>query len=92
MSGYLRGDIGVTLFDLALLGKELTGKRTDASSSIVPFVPLLSQGWALLNSNRVTLHPTLARLEETMRESLWTLYDAHGAQLLREALSSGDVR
>jgi hypothetical protein len=48
MSGYLRGDIGVTFFDLALLGRMLIDKTIRPGDGITPFVPLLSQGWALL--------------------------------------------
>jgi hypothetical protein len=46
MSGYLRRDFGLTLFDLALLSRALINKPVDPKDGIVPFVPLLSQGWA----------------------------------------------
>jgi hypothetical protein len=92
MSDYLRMDIGVTLFDLALLGRRLVGRSIDPNANIVPFVPLLSQGWALLRAHRIRLHPALDGIEATMRDSLWSLFTDEGVTKLREAMESGEVR
>jgi hypothetical protein len=92
MSGHLRNDLNVTLFDLALLGRELIGTSIGPNDRVVPFVPLLSQGWALLSAHEVTLHPALLGLERRTRSSLWSLYDDAGVQQLREAINSGGVR
>jgi hypothetical protein len=92
MSGYLRGDIGVTFFDLALLGRTLIDKSIRPADFIVPFVPLLSQGWALLNAHRVKLHPALRDIQSSVRDSLWSLFDESGVRRLAKALQSGDVR
>ncbi len=91
MASYMRQDLGVVLFDLALLGKGLIGGTAGRQSSIVPFVPLFSQGWALLNANKIQLHPALNGIERTMRESVWSLFDAEGLDMLRRALESGEV-
>ena len=92
MSGYLRGDIGVTFFDLALLSRALIGKTIGPNDEIVPFVPLLSQGWALLNAHHVRLQPKLKGIENTMRESLWSLFDVTGLEMLKTALQTQEVR
>jgi len=92
MSDYLRMDIRVTLFDLALLGRRLVGKSIDLNANIVPFVPLLSQGWALLRAHSIRLHPALDGIEATMRDSLWSLFTDTGVTKLREAMESGEVR
>lgn len=92
MSDYLRGDIGLTFFDLALLGRLILDKPIKPNDGIVPFVPLLSQGWALLNANRVRLHPALKGIESSVRDSLWSLFDDGGFKKLSAALLSGDVR
>ena len=92
MSSHLRDEVGVTLFDLALLGRTLLGQSVDRSSGIVPFVPLLSQGWSLLRAHRVRLHPALDGVDLTVRQSMWSLFDAPGIAMLTRALSSGDVR
>lgn len=91
MSGYLSGDIGVTFFDLALLSRKLVDKSVVVSDHIVPFFPLLSQGWALLGANRVRLHPALQGIENNMRDSLWSLFDEAGLRKLSQAMHTGDV-
>ena len=91
MSGYLSGDIGVTFFDLALLSRQLLDKSVVVRDRIVPFFPLLSQGWALLGANRVRLHPALKGIENNMRDSLWSLFDEVGLEKLSEAMHTGDV-
>lgn len=92
MSDYLRDDLGVTFFDLSLLSRTLIGKSIGPDDGIVPFMPLLSQGWPLLRANRVRLHPALEGVEGTLRESLWSLYDPAGVDQIRNALHSKEVR
>lgn len=92
MSGYLRDDVGATLFDLQLLGRLLIDKRIERGDRVVPFVPLLSQGYALLRANRVRLHPDLDGLESTLRDSLWSLFEPRGVEMLKRAMATGDLR
>jgi hypothetical protein len=92
MSGYLKSDVGVTFFDLELLGRRLVGTSIDRSQMVVPFLPLLSQGWSLLRAHRVKLHPALDGIEQDMRNSLWTLFDERAIPKLERAITSKDVR
>lgn len=91
MSGYQSRDLGVTFFDLALLGRDLVDKKVDRNSGIVPFIPLFSQGWPLLGANRVRLHKALDGIERTIRESVWSLFDSQGVDMLQRALMSSEV-
>jgi hypothetical protein len=91
MSQFQQSDLQIHFFDVALLARELVGAALTPNRHIVPFVPLLAQGWALLKATRFRLHPALFGLQDTLRESLWSLYSANGAALLRVALASGDV-
>jgi hypothetical protein len=92
MSRYLRADLGSTLFDVALLARTLVDRPVAPDDHVVPFVPLLSQGWALLGAHRVKLHPALEGIERNARDSLWSLYDADGSRKLRQAMHTGEVR
>jgi hypothetical protein len=92
MSRYLVEDLGVTFFDLELLGRRLVKRSIDRNQMIVPFVPLLSQGWSLLHAHRVKLHPALNGIEETMLDSLWTQFNGHGVEKLEHAMLSREVR
>ncbi|RNF82840.1 caspase family protein [Montanilutibacter psychrotolerans] len=92
MSQWLQGDLGATFFDLVLLSRQLIDRAVAPDDRIVPFTPLLSQGWALLRANRVKLHPRLEGIERTVRESLWSLYDDKGLDLLASAMQTREVR
>jgi hypothetical protein len=70
---FLDQDLGVRLFDVALLSFALSGKPQDgAPTELYPCVPMLSQGWALLPALGVALPERLAGLRGHLRPSLWT--------------------
>ncbi|SNR74074.1 Caspase domain-containing protein [Haloechinothrix alba] len=83
---------GFTLFDLALLEWSLTDNPLGARKRVVPCVPLLAQGWALLNAHRLWLPRALAGLDTDVRESLWTLFGPAGVDKLRTALRNEELR
>jgi len=92
MAAYQAADLGVTLFDIAMLGRRIDGQPPEARDRVLPFAPLLSQGWALLPAHDLELSDGLAPIRDAViTDSLWTLYDANGADALREALEGGDV-
>ena len=92
MSNALRSDLGVSLFDVELLARKLVGRQVTVDDPIIPFVPLLSQGWHLLNAHGIRLHPALDGIERTMRDSLWSLFSSDGVEQLRNALLTKEVR
>jgi hypothetical protein len=92
MSSYLQGDLNVGFFDLALLVRNLVDKSVKRADPIAPFFPLFSQGWTLLRAHRTRLHPALDGIERTMRDSLWSLFDATGLEQRRQAMQTGEVR
>ncbi len=85
------GDLKVRLFDLALLGGELRGRKVRSEKGLFPFVPLLSQGWALLRAQQVVLPPGLEALGDHRMESLWTLFDPQGVELIRSAIKTKEI-
>lgn len=84
-------DLKVRLFDLALLGGELRGKGVASENELHPFVPLLSQGWALLGAQQVVLPADLRELVDHRVESLWTLFDPRGVELIRSAIKTKEI-
>jgi hypothetical protein len=84
---------GPSLFDVAMLAR---GRAAPAPlpDHVFPAVPLLSQGWALLDAYQVQLPARL--LERGIRRhatgSLWTLFDEQGVALLRAAITSEEIR
>ncbi len=92
MSAHLRADLGRGLFDVAMLARELRGKTINREADVVPFVPMVAQGWDLVDAAGVRLHPKLDGIRARVSESLWSLFDRAGVAMLRDALTSGEVR
>lgn len=92
MQSYLRGDLNLRFFDIALLARGLADKQAGADRDVFPFFPLLSQGWALLSANRVKLPSKLTGLERHLVPSLWTQFDARGIEMIRAAMQAQEVR
>ena len=92
MSGYLSADLGRSLFDVAMLSRELSGRSPSVVSTVFSPIPLLSQGWALLPAMRVALAGDLSRLQQCIVPSVWTLVDEDGVAILREALQTGAIK
>lgn len=93
MAGHMRADLGAPLFDLALLARLLDRKDLRRGEPApIGAVPLVAQGWTLLRAFGVKLPPVLAALEDRRLSSLWTMFDAQGAQHIREAFTRGEMQ
>ena len=86
MAGYMRGNLGARLFDVALLARELNGTTTGRDPEILGLVPLLTQGWALLSALQIKLPAALRGVERELRPSLWTLFGPGGVGQVRKAM------
>jgi hypothetical protein len=62
--------LGARIFDIALLAFKLKG--ADESSPALPGIPMLAQGWSLLDPLGISLPAPLRRLREHLRPSIWT--------------------
>jgi hypothetical protein len=91
MSGYMRNDLGMRLFDIALLAGEIDGKTAGRDRKVLGFMPLLAQGWALLEARRVSLPESLRDIRSKLVSSVWTMFDAAGIERIRAAMQKGDV-
>ena len=87
----MRGDLGIEFFDVAMLSGVLSGKSSASREGVVPFVPMLSQGWALLRIRDVQLDEQLIAVRELLRRSLWTTMQPAGLDLAIRTLRSGRV-
>jgi hypothetical protein len=48
----MRGDLEPICFDLTLLADTISGKRIEGPNDVVPFCPMLTQGWqAMTDAN-----------------------------------------
>jgi hypothetical protein len=76
--------VDAALFDAALLAGSLRPQRTP----ILPVVPLLTRGWALLDALEARLPSEVAELRRDLVPGLWTQFTADGAEKARAALAS----
>lgn len=84
MQKFLREQLGVGLFDLALLGRNLVNE-TDAVD-VLPSAPLLAQGWAFVAALGGPRAERLAALRQHVNSSVWSHYRPEGTVLLKEWL------
>jgi len=92
MMDYQRADLGFVLFDLPLLSRSIRGATLGKVPDVLPFAPLLSQGWALLSANEIETPPSLTEVrQQLVPSSLWTLYEPEGVDMVAKAMQSGEV-
>jgi hypothetical protein len=89
---FMRGDLGVDLFDVAMLAGGLTGRSLDGPAVTFPFCPMLAQGWSLIRVKDVRLAREVNEARDHLRQSLWTTFDREGIEPLMEALREGRLR
>lgn len=82
---YMRGDLGVDLFDVALLA----GRLAPDGLGALPFCPMLSQSWAFLGPRGVRLPAVLAEASSRRLPALWTTFDRDAMVLLRRGAERG---
>lgn len=84
---YLRGDLNTDLFDVAMLAGALSGRVVDGAEALVPFCPMLYQGWGLLRVNEVRLRREIAEASNLLRPALWTSFDPKGMSIVIKAFN-----
>lgn len=84
MQQYLRDQIGVGLFDLALLGRDLVNEA--GAANVLPSAPLLAQGWAFIAALGGPHANRLVALRPHVNSSVWSHYSPEGTFLLKEWL------
>jgi hypothetical protein len=77
-------------FDMALLVSSPT-KRDDRNLPIFPFAPMVALGWPLLESRQVELPPGLDGIRSHITDSLWTVFNAEGTEIVNQAMKAGVV-
>jgi hypothetical protein len=77
---YMVDNLHAMIFDVGMLAGKLAGSKSDPV--IVPFCPMLSQGWGLLRVKRTTVPPILEEAANHMPPALWTTFDSTGMDLI----------
>ncbi|GKS65431.1 hypothetical protein YTPLAS72_27350 [Nitrospira sp.] len=87
----LSADLGVTFFDVGLLGGD-QGEDRSNSNLVTPPFPMLAQGWPLLPAFHAKCSALLNTLHLHLLPSVWTLFDQRGVARLKAAITAGEIR
>jgi hypothetical protein len=86
---YMNRDVQVDLFDVLLLARKM---RPPYFQLVVPFCPMLTQGWNLLRAHRVDLPKVLDDAQDELEPALWTTFKPERARLILEAVKRGEIK
>jgi hypothetical protein len=81
VSALLASDLETEFFDTAMFAGKLTGKPF-RDRSVVPFAPMLAQGWDLLHVKGAQLDPRLYDAWSRLRPALWTTFAPQDIELV----------
>ncbi|MFN9800067.1 MAG: hypothetical protein ACK54P_08630, partial [Bacteroidota bacterium] len=86
MAGFIREYLGFCPFDIALLSGQLNENLADPfRDHVFPFLPMLTQSWALLPAYDVRLAEGLENISRhVLSNSLWTLLNPDGVRLVAD--------
>jgi caspase domain-containing protein len=88
---YMLQDLGCSLFDVAMLARKIPGRGRQAGP-IVPFCPMLTQGWNLLRARGVALPPVLDGAQDELEPALWTTFKPERTEAIFRAIQRGEFK
>jgi hypothetical protein len=89
---YMRDDLKTVLFDVAMLAERGVGPRETGPQTILPFCPMLRQGWSLLGVRDARLPGAVREARSWLLPVLWTTFAPQGVTILKDAIARGDFR
>ena len=84
-------DLQCDLFDVAMLARKFA-QRPSNLGPVVPFCPMLTQGWNLLRARKITLPTVLDDAQDELEPALWTTFKPGRTQLIFDAIRRGEIR
>lgn len=85
----MENDLSANLFDVVMLAGRLSQARRELP--VVPFCPMLSQGWGLLRALGVQLPQHISRAGAHLRPALWTTFEPVGMDMIENAYHTGEL-
>ena len=81
----MRLDLELVLFDVAMLANDEPVQTVERGGYIVPFCPMLSQGWNLLEATSARIPEPARDAARHLRQALWTTFEPGGVAILLES-------
>jgi hypothetical protein len=92
VGSFMRDSLQIDLFDIAMLGRQLSKPGAMDSKRVFPFCPMLAQGWNFLRVLQVDIAPGIDKARDHLRRGLWTTFDSEGVAIMTDLLRSGKVQ
>ena len=89
VQAFMYGNLHVHLFDIAMLAGDLNGRAV--RGDVVPFCPMLSQGWEFLRVKDVRMPESVREIRNHLVPALWTTFDPRGMEMVSDALKNGKL-
>ena len=89
---YMREDLKTELFDVAMLDQRGVSPRETGPQTILPFCPMLRQGWSFVAVRDARLSEVVLAARDWLLPALWTTFAPEGVRLLQDAIAKGDLR
>jgi hypothetical protein len=87
---FLVGDLGADLFDVALLA--VRRGQWPPAGPVVPFCPMLTQGWNILRARAVELPTVLDDAQDELEPALWTTFKPPRTEIIFAAIRGGEIQ
>lgn len=89
----VRNLMEVKLLDIELLARTPLDPTTDATlGNLVPYSPLLSQGWDLLDVKNIELPAPVLAAGNHRKAGVWTTFEPEGMEILIQAHKDGEIQ
>jgi hypothetical protein len=91
---YMRNDHPAVLFDVALLAGELVPEMIPKQEAwtVSPACPMLTQGWAYLDSYLEWLPKAIVDVRTCLVPGLWTTFTSRGCEILSKAIQTKQIQ
>ena len=77
------------LFDVRLLARKAIKSADLREEQVVPFCPMLTQGWNFLRARKVKLPEILSDAQDELEQGLWTTFSPERGKKIFDAFAEG---
>jgi len=90
---YMSYESAPIFYDVALLANKLPHQLIESNNQhlLAPFCPMLTQGWALLNTDNTGLPSVVRNVQRELVPGLWTTFGPKGVDILCSAIEIGEL-
>lgn len=89
---FMRSDLGISVFDVYLLSRPIAENGEFVDRNVVPFCPMMTQGWNYLQTRGIKVPEVVERARRYLLPSPWTAFSREGMDILMAELWAGRLK